>query len=292
MAIAITCFSPRRVPTEAACFAKAVVLKAAPADKARAKALLFATSRLGAFGIERGLELRPEVLLCPSVTERFCALGMPQASGATRRTVRANLRYVASRVLAVRAGPPPLSREHAKTPYSDSEIVSYLALADKQPTLTRRMHTVGLICLGVGAGLMGADLRSVRGHDVVSRSGGVLVIVGGRRARAVPVLGKFHERLIEAASFASDEYVIGGTKASRRNVTTPLVSSLAGGVKLSRLDTGRLRATWLATYAKLLGLRGFMDAAGIVCSQRLGDLVAHMEPVPEAEAVALLGARR
>jgi hypothetical protein len=35
-----------------------------------------------------------------------------------------------------------------------------------------------------------------------------------------------------------------------------------------------------------------MRAAGISCSQRLGDLVAGLEPVGEAEAVRLLGAAR
>jgi hypothetical protein len=35
-----------------------------------------------------------------------------------------------------------------------------------------------------------------------------------------------------------------------------------------------------------------MHAAGISCSQRLGDLVAGLEPAGEAEAVRLLGARQ
>ena len=35
-----------------------------------------------------------------------------------------------------------------------------------------------------------------------------------------------------------------------------------------------------------------MHAAGISCSQRLGDLVAGLEPAGEAEAVRLLGAAR
>jgi hypothetical protein len=35
-----------------------------------------------------------------------------------------------------------------------------------------------------------------------------------------------------------------------------------------------------------------MHAAGISCSQRLGDLVAGLEPAGDADAVRLLGARR
>ena len=68
--------------------------------------------------------------------------------------------------------------------------------------------------------------------------------------------------------------------------------ALDGGGGLPRLDTSRLRATWLADCAELLGLATFMAAAGISCSQRLGDLVAGLEPGGEADAVRLLGAGR
>ena len=54
----------------------------------------------------------------------------------------------------------------------------------------------------------------------------------------------------------------------------------------------RLRSTWLADCARLLGLATFMHAAGISCSQRLGDLLAALDPADEATAVQLLGAVR
>jgi hypothetical protein len=50
--------------------------------------------------------------------------------------------------------------------------------------------------------------------------------------------------------------------------------------------------TWLADCAQLLGLATFMHAAGITCSQRLGDLLATLAPADEAEAVILLGGTR
>ena len=40
-----------------------------------------------------------------------------------------------------------------------------------------------------------------------------------------------------------------------------------------------------------IGLGAFMAAAGISCSQRLGDIVAGLPPVSEPEMVALLGQR-
>ena len=151
----------------------------------------------------------------------------------------------------------------------------------------------GLICLGAGAGLIRADLRDVRGTDVTCRSGGVIVTVRGTRPRAVPVLARYHDRLLAAAASAGTGLICGGTDPGRRNITTPLIRSLAGGTGLPRLDTSRLRATWLADVADLLGLATFMHAAGITCSQRLGDLLAGLEPAAEdQDAVRLLGAAR
>ena len=132
----------------------------------------------------------------------------------------------------------------------------------------------------------------MRGTDVICRSGGVVVTVRGARPRAVPVLSRYHGRLLAAAVFAGTGLICGGADASRRNITTPLTRSLAGGTGLPRLDTSRLRATWLADVADLLGLATFMHAAGITCSQRLGDLAAGLEPAGEAKAVRLLGATR
>lgn len=288
---AIGGFRSRSVPEAAADFAREVVAAARPPSAARARALLFAVSKLAAFGLGRGLELSPEVLLHPSVVERFCTKGLSAVSGATLRTLRTNLRYVASRVTPGSPRPAPLARERAKAPYSASEIAAYLALADTQPNPARRARLGALLCLGAGAGLMGAELRSVRGADVLWRSGGLLVVVGGRRPRAVPVRGEFHERLVASAGFAGEGYVIGGADATRRNVTYPLVSSLAGGRDLPALDTGRLRSTWLARCGEDLGLKAFFDAAGIVCSQRLGDVVGALEPPEERRAVELLGGR-
>jgi hypothetical protein len=289
---AISEFRPRTVPCEAARFAKEMTLRSAPRNAQRARSLLFATSKLGAFGVACGLELLENVMFHPSVVERFCIIGCAEMTPGSVRTIRSNLRFVADRL--VESGPPPvaLCRDRAKVPYSDAEIDSYLRLCDSQPTEARRNHAAALICLGAGAGLIGADLRVVRGTDVVVRSGGVIVEVSGARPRCVPVQSRFHDRLLLSAEFAGDTYVIGGLEPTRKNVTTPIISALSGGSDLERLSVRRLRATWLKQCACALGLRAFMDAAGVTCSQRLGDIVSHLDPHDEQSAVSLLGAAR
>jgi integrase len=278
------------VSPRAAAFARDVVARAGPGRAERAKNLLWAAGKLADYGIGLGLDSTPEVLLHPSVAERFtrCAPGL---SGVARRTLRTNLRFIGRRVVPqLYPADLPLPRERAKAPYSPAEIGGFLALADAQPTMERRMRAAGLVCLGAGAGLIRADLRGVRGTDVLRRSGGVVVTVGGTRPRAVPVLARYQGRLLAAARSAGTGLVTGGTDPGRRNLASPLIRALDGGGGLPRLDTSRLRATWLAEIAALLGLATFMHAAGITCSQRLGDLLAGLEPAGEADAVRLLGA--
>ena len=283
---------PSSVSPRAAVFARDVIAAVAPGGQERAKNLLWAAAKLADYAVPLGLDPVPEVLLHPSVIERFAA-SAPGLSGVARRTLRTNLRFIARRVVPQLApADVPLPRERAKKPYSAAEIAGYLALADAQPAAARRMRAAGLVCLGAGAGLIRSDLRAVHGTDVICRSGGVIVAVRGARPRAVPVLSRYHGRLLAAARFAGNAPVCGGADPARRNITTPLTRSLAGGTGLPRLDTSRLRATWLRDCAELLGLATFMHAAGITCSQRLGDLLASLEPAGEADAVRLLGAAR
>ena len=284
-------FCARSVSEQAAVFAREVVARAAPGTPARAKALLFAASRLAAFAERVGLELDVGVLLDRAVIERFVLVGCAGVSPATRRTLRTNLRALA-RLLErdPQPGPVPLARERAKAPYSAAEIEGYLRLAACQSTHARRMRASALVCLGAGAGIIAGELRHVRGSDVVARAGGVLVEVGGARARSVPVLARYQQRLLGAAAFAGGRYVIGGRDPDRRNVTDALSAMLSLDSSLPRLQAGRLRSTWLVECAGRIGLSAFMQAAGVVCSQRLGDLAAQFPQATEHELVGLLGA--
>jgi hypothetical protein len=97
------------------------------------------------------LECSFEVLFHPSVIERFILVS--SFSAPTQRTVRTILRFIAKRALrtedraplemAIGVSPPPvaLSRERAKAPYTDSEVASYLALADAQRAESLRLYS-------------------------------------------------------------------------------------------------------------------------------------------------------
>jgi len=286
----IAAWRPRAMSEAAAGFAREVVTEAAPARPERAKALLFAAGRLAAFGESVGLELCAQVLLCEASIERFVACGTAGLSPASVRTIRSRLRALAHALRAYPSPPPvPLPRERAKAPYTPDEVEGYLRLAGAQSTRARRMRASALICLGAGAGIVAGELRGVRGTDVLKRSGGVLVAVGGARARTVPVISRFHEPLAEAACFAGEHLIVGGQDPGARNISDALCRALCTDLSLPRLQAGRLRSTWLHQAAQAIGLQAFMAAAGVACSQRLGDIASRLPTLPETEMVALLG---
>jgi hypothetical protein len=287
-------YRPAGLSESVSAFARSVVCDTQPTSPARARALLWACSRLAAWGEGVGLALSPLVLFHPSTLERYLVTGLVSESATLRRSARANLRFVARAVCPEACGPSPevIGRDGPKAPYRQAEIDGYLALAHHQPTQARRQRLSGLVCLGAGAGLSGPDLRLVTGHHVIERSGGVVVCVEGPRERCVPVLARYQDRLVEAASFAGSRFVCGGESPHRRNVTASLVGKLSGGADLPRLEVSRLRATWLAEQADRFGMAVLLEVSGLKRSSRLGDLVSGFDPPDEAVIVALCGAVR
>lgn len=119
---------PRTVDAEVAHFCRQAVLAVGPMSGERAKSLLFACAKVGAFAQSVGIELTFEAVLCPPVIER-CIVLSKALSGPTRATLRSNLRYVSARVMTGRAPAPiALSRQRAKAPYSPAEIGTCQAL--------------------------------------------------------------------------------------------------------------------------------------------------------------------
>ncbi len=97
-------------------FAREVITKAGPEGRERAKNLLWAAGKLADYAIGLGPEPVPDVVLHPSVAERFtrCAPGL---STVARRTLRTNLRFTGRRVVPhLYPADLPLPRERAKKP--------------------------------------------------------------------------------------------------------------------------------------------------------------------------------
>jgi len=152
-----------------------------PVRSPRARALLLACSAFVDWGLFVGIEPSLSSLFNEAVIEHHVATAMAGDPASSRRTRRANLRFVA-RALEMPSGQSrPDRRGGPAAPYSPSEVEAYFALARCQITARRRAMEA-MLCLGLGAGLDGLDMRYVTGRHVVSRSGGLVVIVEGTGA--------------------------------------------------------------------------------------------------------------
>ena len=107
----VSCWQPSSVPPRAASLARVVVERAGPGTRARANALLRAAARPAGSAVPLGLEAVPEVLLHPSVIERF-AVSAPGLPGSARRTLRTSPRFLARAVGDVGAADAAQARYH------------------------------------------------------------------------------------------------------------------------------------------------------------------------------------
>jgi len=251
-------------------------------------------SDFAAWAHEQGVPLTLRALLDLDVIERYIAVGMPGAKDSTRATRRAILRRIARHC----ASPPqdlplPIVYRRVRPPYSPVEVQGLLALASAQPTPNRRRTLRAILHLGLGCGIASRDLAWVRGQDVVLLPDGAVSVTvsGGTRPRAVVALHAHETALLELARFTSSGLLIGGTIRGRRNVTRGPLDRVVGGQDLPRLETARLRSTWLLAHLQAqTPLPALMLAAGLTTVRPLEDLLHHCPVDADAARVALRSA--
>jgi len=248
-------------------------------------------SDFAAWAHEQGVPLVLEALLDADVVERYIAVGMTGARDSTRATRRAILRRIARHC----ASPPqdlplPLAYRRVRPPYSPEEVEGLLALASGQPTPSRRRTLRAILHLGLGCGIDSRDLAWVRGQDIEQLPDGAVSVTvsGGTRPRAVVALHAHEGTLLELTRFTSSGLLIGGSVRGRRNVTRGPLERVVGGEDLPRLETARLRSTWLLAHMQArTPLPALMTAAGLTTVRPLEDLLHHCPVDADAARRAL-----
>ncbi len=248
-------------------------------------------SDFAAWAHEQGVPLALEALLDPDVIERYIAVGMPGARDSTRATRRAILRRIARRC----ASPPqdlplPIAYRRVRPPYTPDEVQGLLALASAQPTPSRRRTLRAILHLGLGCGIASRDLSWVRGQDIeqLPDEAVSVTVSGGTRPRAVVALHAHETALLELSRFTGGGLLIGGSTRGRRNVTRGPLTRVVGGEDLPRLETARLRSTWLLAHLQArTPLPALMIAAGLTTVRPLEDLLHHCPMDVDAARVAL-----
>lgn len=183
------------------------------------------------------------------------------------------------------------ARRPAKPAYTAEEIRAFRhSIALQQTPLKKKL--LMLLCLGLGAGLDGRDLRGMNRDNVIDHGeDGIEVLTRGttRQERRVWVRREWEGPLrLALAQYESGEQLLGYRTENNRNVTTGITGrfkELTG----RELDPSRLRSTWL-TYLLADGvpLALILAAAGIDTASVLVQLAEALPPVPESRAQQVL----
>ncbi len=130
----------------------------------------------------------------------------------------------------------------------------------------------------------------MRGQDIEQLPDGAVSVTvsGGTRPRAVVALQAHEGALLELSRFTGGGLLIGGSTLGRRNVTRGPLERVVGGEDLPRLETARLRSTWLLTHLRArTPLPTLMTAAGLTTVRPLEDLLHHCPVDDDAARLAL-----
>jgi hypothetical protein len=258
-------------------------------DRATDKRTRRALRRLVEFATGEGLALDREVILDPDSVERFVEVAL--AGERSAATYRSTLRRVAPLLTSAapwEPRPASLGRQALVAPYSEVDVKILCEDAALQPTEARRRAALGLLALGLGAGLDGRWVAKVRATDVLKRGRFVIVSVGEPAARSVVVRAKWEHTVLELASSAGGGFLLGGDSVSS-NRTSHLTDSLVVPTGHPRLVPARLRSTWLLEHL-LAGTRlpELCRAAGLKRLNACSDLIEHMAPLCDKEEAELL----
>ncbi len=266
-------------------FVRSAITDIEPVSPKMAKKALGAVTAFVHWAWLLGYELDRKVVFDRFAIEEFIAVGYPPNwSNGTRRNMRTQLFSVSQVLLGAEARIPrlnPLPGESPSKPYSKDEIIALRSWAKGQATLTRRRDAIVLLALGAGAGLKVEDFFPLRRRDIVEIGGAVVVNVGGKRPRQVPVLAEWECELREAISTMSpDVYVFSQGRTGRnKNTVTNFVDRTSGVFKP---HTFRLRVTWLVHHLTVgTPVKPFLAAAGVYSSDML---TRYLQFVPDVEA--------
>jgi integrase len=231
-----------------------------------------------------GLPLRTEVVFSSHAIDRFAAEGLAQYTKAGRGTMRSRLRQMAQILL-----PPekaisrerPMGPSDPTAPYSRAELIELRSWANSQRSPARRMDARALLALGIGAGLAGREIIAMRTGDLTPGSdGGVIVRVGGRSPRAVPVLADWEDELLAVMEQRDGWAFRSGHEDDNPNLITDFVSRSRGKIAL---QARRMHSTWVVHHLDAgTPLVPLMRAAGVQSAEAFDRYLKFVQQPDEA----------
>jgi hypothetical protein len=283
-------FSPRDVPADVwrrvEPTVKEAVTKAAPPDPQKANHQLSIVTQLAVWADRIGQPIEAKTLFHPEFLDRFITEGCAHLSHGTQLNYRTNLWRVGEAVLGGALFPPralPLQRSSVASPYSAAEVTELVSWSRGLPTAHMRRNCRALLAIGLGAGLTSQEITSLVGTDIRVEDGVVLVAVGGKMARSVPVQRKWADEVLGLAEESGSRpfYMPDRARITRRDILGFIERCSGEGVP--KFNVQRLRISWIVGHlATGTPLSALVRASGVGVGQ-LGKYLSFVAPVSEGD---------
>jgi integrase len=263
-------------------FVHKVVRQTAPATPYSEKQLYPAATRLTLYAWgTAGLPLEEDVVFDPSVINRYTQTEADHRSRAGVSTIRARLRRMSETLLGDDATGRfhALGKADASRPYSMDEQASLRSWAGSQRDSSRRSSAEALLALGLGAGLTGREIISLRVDNVAVDDAGVVIHVGAVQLRQVPVLRAWEAHLDKRVQQAEPGTWVfrDGQRGGNVNLVTDFVSRAPR--PSVQLQARRMRATWIVGHlGRGTPLAPLMVAAGLQSAEAFDRFLPFVGP--------------
>lgn len=249
-----------------------IVVRSEPASPGHAIHRILPVAKLAAWAHAEGVALEPATLLSERVIEewarRAIASGEPSSSVATYRSI---LRTVAAVAAPARAKPTAtISRSRGVEPHTADEDLALRRAVTGQRTPVYRATGSLLYGLSRGAGLISADLRKLRGGDVIDSAEGISVNLGDR---TVWVLDEFCDIVrIGLSVDRGDGWLLAGRDGKCRNIGQ-YIDRFTVPAGTPRLNLSRCRATWVLDHVNrgtpITVIRDTLGVSGLAAVERV-----------------------
>ena len=283
-------FSPRDVPEDlwrlVEPVVKAAISTASPGDPQKANHQLSIVTQLAVWAARIGQSLEPAALFHPEFLDRFVSEGCAHLSHGTQLNYRTNLWRVGEAVLGRALFPPkplPLQRSAVAPPYSVAQVTELVSWSRGLPTPHMRRNCRALLALGLGAGLSSREVTSLVGADVNAEQGAVLVDVGGKLARSVPVHQLWADEVLALAAESGPRalFMPERSRITRRDILGFIERCSGDGPP--KFNVQQLRITWIVRHLEAgTALSALVRASGVAVGQ-LGKYLVYVDPVTEDE---------
>jgi hypothetical protein len=269
-------------------FVVSSIVSLSPLRRPTAESYAWALTGLAAWGLAHYLEIDPEVLLHPENVEVFCTSAVGEGSQNTARSILRKIGPRLTRNAPWQQAPGRLKHRTIAPPYTPRELEVLRIDVSRQSTPSRERVARSVLALGAGVGLDGRWSMKVRGADIVLVRDVVVVDVCSPAPRVVPVLKEFEDELLELASLAGEDFLVGG-EARTKNKASRALARYESGPGRPRLSGSRARSTWLLRHL-ILGTRlpELAQAAGFANVSSLDELLPHVPAMSERERRLML----